>query len=377
MKVKNVCRYLGNSISIGRGRLSPCCEFNGYVKQLNNNKTLNEQIVEYWNNDRLELIREFKSGKYPDGCIECQKNEELSDDSYRIRGFKWFKNDSTDYPTSCDIRMSNMCNLKCRMCGTYASSMIQKEIDENKPLVEHYGRTWSVSADVIDYDLDFSKLTKLKILGGEPTIDPYVKGILKTMDHKENINFRFTKNGTNAGNELLELLEDFKSVAVNISLDGDKLTSEYIRTNSNWEKIIENITVFDSHNKINRIGIMTVIQMYNILTIDKWLPVLYELEDGIEKLNTVEISLCQDPQSFDIKYLPKKFKDIVLEKSQNIEFRKPRDSDYVRYLEKWYDTEDDVIFEYFKKITNTFDQIRNTDIRTLDILYNDLMEYNT
>lgn len=72
-----------------------------------------------------------------------------------------------------DLRTSNLCNLKCRMCGPGSSSQWNAEVADNPEL-----RKWHrpVREEVME-DLGYFvglDLYQIKLLGGEPTIDPIV-----------------------------------------------------------------------------------------------------------------------------------------------------------------------------------------------------------
>ena len=112
-------------------RFRPCCKFEGGYK-------VDEKFSfeDAWNSQgRKNLIKDFLDGKKPTQCRECWVEEELNVPSYRSHmldvipksTIEQSLNDENIYPKSLDIKVSNLCNMKCRICGPGASSLIAKE----------------------------------------------------------------------------------------------------------------------------------------------------------------------------------------------------------------------------------------------------------
>ena len=98
-----------------------------------------------WNSDRMKHLRRDKlAGIRHDGCSKCYLQEDNGDQSMRIASNQFYEKHfdrmvetteedghSNDFRLLYwDFRFSNLCNFKCRMCGSSLSSKwYQDEVD--------------------------------------------------------------------------------------------------------------------------------------------------------------------------------------------------------------------------------------------------------
>ena len=111
--------------TFGGGGISPCCEwsgekYTGSIKDYQNSDYLNS-IKEAMNNYDMTVINKT--------CQECIKTESLNQLSARNYIQRYVKNGryKIDALNKLDYRPDNLCNLKCRMCSIYSSSLIEEE----------------------------------------------------------------------------------------------------------------------------------------------------------------------------------------------------------------------------------------------------------
>ena len=97
-----------------------------------------------------DLRTKFKNGERPDGCQSCWQEEDAGKTSKRQNSiYKMNKSLQNWTPNSepslkfIDFKLGNVCNLKCRICGSWSSSKwAQEEIDyeiakgEDNPLAK-------------------------------------------------------------------------------------------------------------------------------------------------------------------------------------------------------------------------------------------------
>jgi sulfatase maturation enzyme AslB (radical SAM superfamily) len=105
-------------------------------------------------------------------------------------------------------------------------------------------------------------------------MDPYHYKILdKLAEYGDNIELKYATNGTTLGIKGGRTIHDywpkFKSIAVNVSIDGLHDVYEYIRGNGKFEEIEENIEVFKSFPNVSRVVGAFTVQSNNIMQIDK------------------------------------------------------------------------------------------------------------
>ena len=276
--------------------LKPCCEvLDKDVYYIDKSKEHKDNIIaDYWNSDYIKDMRksmlENKPHKF---CEECFKIEK--EIGWRHRdAYTGYLNDPTvqfnietgnefNQPITLDYRPSNLCNLKCRMCGPGSSSEWAKEIDRFKK--SHYENLDKMSDNTEVFmmatdnsymfdkesnpddqykNLPLDKIRRANFLGGEPLLNQEVYDV---MSHwidigKNDVRISITTNGTSFTNKWMELFSKFKKINLVISLDGVEDVFEYVRTNANWKKVIENCKKVEQLETVN-ITFSYCIQMYN------------------------------------------------------------------------------------------------------------------
>jgi radical SAM protein with 4Fe4S-binding SPASM domain len=152
-------------------------------------------------------------------------------------------------PVYLDIRLNNICNLKCRMCSGYFSSAIAQEE------TELFGSTNSVKLALRNSQRKSSLTEILKYLplaekiyfaGGEPLLAAEHYKILKTLIKCGNTNLEISYN-TNFTTlqyqdiSVLDLWKKFKNITIGASLDAIGDVAEYVRSGTNWKTIESNL----------------------------------------------------------------------------------------------------------------------------------------
>lgn len=230
----------------------------------------------------------IRRGDLPPECVQCSSKEQTISHSRRIfftqilqdgiQRTPWDHNSNT-----CDIRflefnMSNICNLKCRMCnGINSSAWIKDELNlhqlntQYQRPVEHpeFGYR-TVDIEIIDrlfkYPQYFKNLEYVSIKGGEPYMEDKNKLIFKRLielDFHKNITLDVTTNGTMIDHEFHDLAMQFKKTIWHVSVEGTDDLYEYIRgskthTFDHLNRNLEQYSIFD------RVAITVTIMPYNI-----------------------------------------------------------------------------------------------------------------
>jgi len=208
-------------------------------------------------NPAFTKIREkMKRGeKLPGTCRVCYKYEDRGLTGYRTHdsldwiarlGLKNIKDfDKIDSPYYYELRLSNRCNLMCRMCTPQHSHLLKQEFEENPGLVnsgqmDDPTQSWTDTGVV-----DIEKLTskhKVYLTGGEPIIMHEVYAFMRQCIDLRKTDFLFTL-GTNAQrlNPLfLNLASKFSNMHFSVSIDGYGKVNDYIRWKSDFDTIIKN-----------------------------------------------------------------------------------------------------------------------------------------
>ena len=345
------------------GTLSWCCVARDQLKVDNDKMPMERQnhvinmnkgdsIESAWNSNHMRDVRkQMIEGEVVKGCEHCYDLEEMGYPSFRQNYIRdWFeysphgdkiheiiaKSIENDYfvdeaPMYLDFRLGNMCNLKCRMCQPQNSSQIQKEyakIERESPEDAQFIKdnfTWGQFMDELtpwQDDPEFLRqveewlpsVVKLYFTGGEPTIIERVYWIMEKcveLGIAKDIELVFNSNMTNIQKRFIDLVEQFKSVLMCISVDAYGHENEYIRGASHWSKVEENLRTYCASDTVGSILFSPVLQIYNILTIDKLLDFCEQLEEEYGREIFVTFLICDYPTSLDFRNCPDNVREVA------------------------------------------------------------------
>jgi len=274
-------------------------------------------ISDAWNSESISSIRrDMLDGKPITGCEICylqeqsgrksnrqQANEEwtwrLGEDDINERLWQAAEQSGRleESIAYLDLRLGNLCNLKCRMCNPWNSSQIFRETHSLIEQDSEFSKVWSKSfgkfpVDIMEeqqwFDSDIMwdqvislipKLKKVYMTGGEPTL---IKNNFRFMEEcirqgRTDILLFFNTNCTNLNRRFFELISEFKQVNINASVDGTGAVNEYIRSPSNWEQVDANIRRLSSIPTVY-LGLTPTVQVYNIYNIPAILDYVRNLQ---------------------------------------------------------------------------------------------------
>jgi MoaA/NifB/PqqE/SkfB family radical SAM enzyme len=398
-----------------------CCMVKGTLNKLKkpDNKTFytckDDFIHDSWNSQDMRNIRKAMiSGDKIEGCNVCYMQEEngrTSNRQHSINEWKWrlgetelnsriqqaIDNDGIVYdePVYLDLRLGNLCNLKCRMCNPWNSSQIFKEhsqiIENDKEYAEVWRKTFGkFPVNIMDdqpwFDHDIMwdqvislipKLKKVYMTGGEPTL---IKNNFKFMQScidqgRKDILLFFNTNCTNINKNFLELIKQFDNVSINASMDGVGFVNEYIRAPSDWSQISSNIEALAQLPNVH-LGITPTVQVYNIFNLVEILRWVEELSVKYSREIFIDFLINVHPHHLNINILPDHMRQQVLDdllkyKSRHMNshpmmtgnslegviglLQQPRSSNYEAELEK------------FKQYTLSLDKHRNQNLADVDV----------
>jgi sulfatase maturation enzyme AslB (radical SAM superfamily) len=306
-------------------------------------------LEEAWNNDKMrEVRRQVLNDERPDVCKPCFDLEDQGVQSLRQRHIEGvipearinlypdaldaLNEDYTmpfEFPTM-EIKLNNLCNLKCRMCNPLDSTQwkdwdqvtefYKKENNYLVPTVEKLvdtpGKYIGPFDDSDNWWESFEKLLpyfrRVEFAGGEPLMDPYHYKILdKLAEYGHQIELKYATNGTTLGIKGGRTIHDywpkFKSIAVNVSIDGIHDVYEYIRGNGKFSEVEENVKVFKSFPNVSRVVGAFTVQANNILQICDVID--YFLNDMGIVFYSHRVNY---PRVLSAQVLPKQLKDRVV-----------------------------------------------------------------
>ena len=241
------------------GNAIPCCQAPPHkVHRFGN---VNEQSVsEIWKSEAIQAFREKMLKNEKDHrCKQCYIKEDngakslrqITNEKYDKEVNQVLKNGQIehDFPIHFDVRFSNACNLKCRICGPWASSQWHKDA---VALGMRDKDSKALSVALNDEDSFFEEITPLLpeakefyFAGGEPLMMEQHYKVLDALLACGNTSIRLSYN-TNFSTlefkdyKVVEYWKQFKNIHVTASLDAEGSEGEFLRKNLKWDKVIEN-----------------------------------------------------------------------------------------------------------------------------------------
>jgi len=312
------------------GNVTPCCQAPwGDEAKFGNINT--STIQEVWKGKRFEDFRkQMIKGKPAPACSRCYEKEEMGWISLReITNDKYeneindliqnkFHSSSYETPVYFDIRFSNVCNLKCRICNFSSSS---SWYNDDLALGNIKPETPALTTSIIDEEKFFREfreqigsIKEVYFAGGEPLMMEQHYQILEFLIETGNTQCKLFYN-TNLsrlkfkGFDILELWKQFDYVNLAVSLDdiGERL--EYQRKNAKWEQMVSNFeTIKREANNVD-LMISPTISVFNILSITEMHLELFN--KGYVRVEDVVPTLLVYPLEFNIRNLSKELKKIA------------------------------------------------------------------
>lgn len=362
------------------GDIKPCCQFSNKGRRAN---TEHPTIMENYNSERMqELRREFLLGNQPSACNSCWEREDLVGESRRLWFNKKFmrfdagfnngeKPTTTKVPNptwyQADINLSNVCNLKCRMCGSWASNSWFEEEKQLAAIDRRYEKT-SNPPGLQQYDLDdlrnmlphLKDVKRIDFKGGEPMMAKHHNQFLEWMieEGMTDVNLFYTTNGTVQNPKILNLLSNFSNVSLCFSIEGTGKLYEYIRGGKyTIEQLEETIAAY---NQLDNVSLMfnVTLQNYNVFNLPELHELLHKWEDKYSKVsaNNSFTTICNKPAYLNPINLPDRLRDYAVEGLVGYkDFDKLVDSMNKRVF-------DPELWEVFINFTKDLDNIRGDSI---------------
>lgn len=294
----------------------------------------NMSVNDIWQGKPIREMRaNMLKDKKDDRCWQCYENEANGMRSHRQianwrygHRFDWVKttdsrgNAPDSKPIYLDIRISNLCNFRCRICGHNSSS---KWFEDAKALGElAYQKALDYSIEDIDDVLKqleqyATDIEEIVFAGGEPILmeEHYkVLDFLKKHDRYD-VQLRYVTNFSEMkvnGRDIFDEWRAFKDVNVHASLDGTGLRGEMQRKGQNWEKTLANRERMLAELPDVNFMVQSTISVFNVLH----LPDFHRewVEKGLISVDSLLPHSLKHPNEFCIKILPPELKKQVAEK---------------------------------------------------------------
>ena len=319
-----------------KGDIYPCCS-NDYTNPMGNtaDMSLGEAInTEYMKQLRLNML----AGEETAICNFCYNHEKAGPFSFRTYSIEHFSNHFDEVMQNThtdgtldnfkmryfDIRFSNICNFKCRTCGSEFSSQWaiedKKHFKPDGPILIHVD---DERGDILNEVLDHVEHIDLAYFaGGEPLITPEHYVILEELIRQGRTDTVLRYN-TNASNlkykdyDILDLWSYFDRVEVSCSIDTWGERAEVLRHGTDWGKVENNLKILRGLENIE-FQYNTVFSIFNYLTLTEFYD--YMQSQGLVNYENDwyhSLYLAVHPAHYSARNLPEQMKKTAQEKILN------------------------------------------------------------
>jgi radical SAM protein with 4Fe4S-binding SPASM domain len=365
------------------GKVLPCCVADHQYPMGNIEEQKVDSILKSPGFDQLR--KNMLSGLRSKECSRCYAQEDAGLKSARLSHNTQWKNIKQDNlnedgsldkfdPAYLDIRLNNICNLKCRMCSGYFSSAIAQEE------VVLFGKKESVQSslklqqrnlglkEIIEYA---PTAKKIYFAGGEPLLTAEHYEILDALIACGNTNLEITYNTnfttlTYRGRSVLGIWNQFSNITIGASLDAESAVAEYVRYGTNWNIIESNLKLVKSQcPHIN----FTVTSTVGLLNVDSLIKLQQNWSNfGILDISKFSQTVMISPEYLTVSSLPLEHKQRLEHTiTHHISWCKENDAsslasqwnDVLNYM--WSIDNSHHILE-FKRLTQMMDQHRNESL---------------
>ena len=332
------------------GDTRPCCLYTDEIPDIDLRKNT---LEEAFNSKTMrDLRRSFRRGEKPSGCRNCWREEEVGKKSKREYMLEKFKDIKVDYSTNSgtelqfiDLKLGNICNLKCRICGSWSSSKwAQEEMDYSNDPDNHIAKQWLAkgrwpreSAEFWEnLDSILPQIKYFEFTGGEPfLIKEHFELLQRAVDKgfASQIDIHYNTNTTKFPKEHT-VWKHFKRVQIAFSVDNTEERFEYERYGASWKTANTNI------DKIHKLRdeqgypidtqLCTTWNVQNVYYVDEILTWA-----ATKNFDSIHFNLMHDPWEFSLHKLPKSARAEVmfyLQKQQILHRKYAKEIDSIKKI---------------------------------------------
>lgn len=316
------------------GTVRPCClaKYELYDNDGDKFNLATAKFTSIQNSNEMRVLREqFLVGQKPATCEKCWAEEEAGRISKRMHTLNRLKHMgiSEDWSSDAkslmflDLKLGNICNLKCRICGSWSSSQFASEelkFTADKKTSFHYQMLkdgawprenqnfWS------EIDLCLTDIRYIEFTGGEPfLIQEHFDMLQGIVDRgiASQVEIHYNTNGTQYPEQAEHIWKHFKTVEIAFSIDDLGTRFEYQRTNATWKEVCANLDRFRDLKEIHsniKLQICTTVNVFNVYYIDQ---VANWIAANRESFDFVYWNMLHEIWYFSISRLPRTVKTVL------------------------------------------------------------------
>jgi len=379
------------------GTVRPCCLADDEILDDNGNKfeLATADFADIQNSNHMRQLREgFLAGQKPQTCRKCWNEERSGRTSKRMHTLDRLKHTLKDDQWSTDakplmfldLKLGNICNLKCRICGSWSSSQFASEEISWLPREEQKSsyayemlragawpkentQFWS------QIDLVLTDIRYIEFTGGEPfMIDQHFDMLQGIVDRgiANQVEIHYNTNGTLFPDRGPDIWRHFKTVEIAFSIDDVGGRFEYQRSNASWGTVKENINRFrimrESMPNL-QLQCCTTVNVFNVRYLDE-----VALWIALHDFDFVYWNMMHDAWYFSIATLPDTAKTLIIAHLESADVPSQYRDEFVRIIDFMRNGASTDGFMTRMKIAD-LDRKRNQDLRTVAADFAQLIGY--
>ena len=377
------------------GTVRPCCLAENEIKdELGNKyKLIATDLKTVQNSDYMKNLRQqFLDEKKPQTCRKCWNEERSGRTSKRMHTLDRLKHIVTDVDWDTDskplqfldLKLGNICNLKCRICGSWSSSKFaaeelkfdrdnefHKQMMKDGAWPRENSDFWTGLNNIID------NIKYIEFTGGEPFMIREHFDLLQTIVNKGiagQVEIHYNTNGTQFPENAEELWSNFKTVEIAFSIDDIGPRFEYQRTNAKWDNVNENINRFREMRarlpNVIQLQVCSTVNVYNVMYLED-LATWIDLQD----FDFVYWNMLHEAYYLSVSTLPAKAKEVVISKleSANVsKFHREEFDKIIDFMDRGVEIDGNIL----RMKVEDLDWKRSHDLRTHHSELAEAIEYN-
>ena len=313
------------------GNAFPCCMSDSDIEYGNLNDNSLEEI---WNSEKYKKLRKnMLNEKESPECTRCYEMEKSNIWTLRKNTNKYYighwdrvettQEDGTVEELNMgymDIRISNICNFRCRSCSPELSSAWYEDH------IKIYGYTPSdpKMMNIANNEKFWNELQPLLLTveeacwaGGEPIItEEHYKILDFWIENKmKDVRLRYTTNFSNLyfkKKSILDYWNSFNDVRIAASLDGMGKRGELIRAGTEWDVIEDNRRQMIKECPDVYFEITPTVSIMNVYH----LPDFHRnwVDRGLLEPNNIRVNMLTYPDYYRIQIIPKEERKKFIDK---------------------------------------------------------------
>jgi len=321
------------------GTARPCCLAHEEITNEAGIKyDLNTSTVkEIYDSTYMQRLRQqFRAGEQPATCNRCWEEEAAGRTSKRMHTRTRLKelytkvdweNDVPDQLWFLDLKLGNICNLGCRICGSWSSSTwgteelayMPKGFDKKSHIAYTWMRqgAWPRKTQTFWDNLKtlLPNIRYFEFTGGEPWMIAEHWELLEfavAEGHGKHIDIHYNTNATQDPARLIPLLPDLGRVDIAFSIDNVGTRFEYERYGANWDRanaIIDEVHGLQGNHHNVTTQLCFTINVQNVYYLDELLAWAETKNFG-----NIYFNMMHSPNHMSVQHMTPSARELVLNK---------------------------------------------------------------